>query len=62
VLGWVFGILTGIPLLGLIFTLAVRLTGLLSFASMVYLAIMAYKNNMFKIPVIGEVVWNQINK
>ena len=62
VLGWALRILAGIPLLGLAFGLVAGLIGFVTFASMVFLAVMAYKGSTFKIPLIGEVVWNQINK
>lgn len=52
VVGW-------IPLIGGILSSVI---GIFSFASWIYLIYQAYKGNMFKIPMIGDVVWNQINK
>ena len=38
------------------------LVGVLHFAVSIYLMYMAYKGNMFKLPMIGDVVAEQINK
>jgi uncharacterized membrane protein len=62
VVSWLLLFLSGIPLLGLIFSLLQWLLNLLSIASAIFLMYMAYKGNMFKLPVIGDVVWAQVNK
>jgi uncharacterized membrane protein len=59
---WVLSIFTGIPLLGFIFRIASNLVGIIGFVSWAYLIFTAYKSTVFKLPVIGDVVWAQINK
>jgi uncharacterized membrane protein len=61
-LRWIVGFLSGIPLLGLLFGIVSWLLGILAFVSWVYLMYMAYKGNSFRIPVLGDAVWNQINQ
>lgn len=36
--------------------------GTVGFLSMLYLALMAYSGKLVKIPVIGDIAWNQVNK
>jgi uncharacterized membrane protein len=62
IVSWVLGILSGIPLLGILISIVRSLVGLVSFVSWAYLMFMAYKGSLFKLPIIGDVVWNQINK
>ena len=62
ILSWVLNILVRIPILGFLVGLVYGLIGLAIFASWVFLMYKAYKGQTFKLPVIGDVVWNQINK
>lgn len=62
VVQFVLGVLGGFPVLGILFGFLRGAVGLLGFVSWVYLMYMAYKGAEFKIPVLGDVVWNQVNK
>lgn len=67
--GWmlnlILNIFGGIPILGwglaLIISPVVWLGGILYMASKIWLIIKAYQNATYKLPIIGDVVWNQIN-
>ena len=60
IVSWLVGLLFGgIPVIGWLLVQAIRL---IIFASWVFLMYMAYKGTDFKVPVIGEVAWKQINK
>jgi len=58
----VLGILGGFPILGILFHFLSGVVSLLCFVSWIYLMYMAYKGAEFKIPILGDVVWNQVNK
>lgn len=66
VVGWVINIVTNVPLLGRI--VGIFLTPILSIGtvlwvvSAIFLVIKAVSGDKFKLPVIGDVVWSQINK
>ena len=64
--GWVLGFITSIPILGTILGIVLNpilfFGGILAFAGMIYLILRAYQGSMFKLPVIGDVVWTQVNK
>jgi uncharacterized membrane protein len=62
VAGWVVGILSHFPLIGLVFSFAGWALGVVSFVSWLFLMYSAFSGKQFKIPVIGDVVWAQINK
>lgn len=62
VLGWVLNVFSHVPLLGFFTGVVASVVGLVSFVSWIYLMYMAFKGNTYKLPVIGDVVWNQINK
>jgi len=70
VVGWVLNflaaVLGSIPLIGLLFSIVLSpvlwLGGILYWVSKVYLIFKAVQNVTYKIPIIGEVVWNQINR
>jgi len=62
VLSWVLSFLARIPVIGLIFGLASGLVGLAIFASWILLMYKAYKGEMFKLPIVGDVVEGQLNK
>lgn len=53
-------LITGwIPFLG---SMIGSIISIISFISWIFLMVTAFKGQTFKIPVIGDVVWNQINK
>jgi uncharacterized membrane protein len=58
VLNW----FTWIPLLGLIFGLASWLIGLVSFLAWLYLMFSAYKGQAVKVPILGDMCWEQVHK
>jgi len=62
VVGWILGLLSNFPILGVLFGFLSGLVGILCFVSWIYLMYMAYKGAEFKIPILGEAVWNQVNK
>ena len=59
---WVLGIIFKIPLIGLVAGLANWLVGIVLLVSWAYLIYQAYKGKTFKLPIIGDVVWAQVNK
>ena len=62
VVQFILGLLVGFPVLGILFRFLDGAVWLLCVASWVYLMYMAYKGAEFKIPILGDVVWNQVNK
>ena len=62
VVQFILGLLTGFPVLGILFRFLNGAVGLFCAVSWVYLMYMAYKGAEFKIPILGDVVWNQIHK
>jgi len=62
VVRFVLGIFTVLPVVGVLFNFLGGIVMLLCVVSWIYLMYMAYKGAEFKIPVLGDVVWNQINK
>jgi len=62
VVHFVLGILSVFPVLGILFHFLGGVVLLLAFVSWIYLMYMAYKGAEFKIPILGDVVWNQVNK
>ena len=58
VLGW----LSGIWVLGLIFGLARWLIGVAAFLAWLYLMFSAYKGQAVKIPILGDICWEQVHK
>ena len=56
VVRWVVGIL---PIIGGLLSWAV---GLVIFVAWIFLMVMAYRGVMFKVPVIGDAVYEQVNK
>ena len=73
VAGWVIRFATGIfgnifgniPLIGWVIgsaaSLALFLGGILYISSKIYLMLKAYDGKTFKLPIIGDVVWKQVN-
>lgn len=62
VLNFIVNIFCGIPIIGFIAGLVSWALGIITFVSIVYLAYMAFQGKMFKIPYIGDTVWEKINK
>jgi uncharacterized membrane protein len=62
VVGIILGVLSGFPILGFLFSFVNGLVRILGFVSWVYLMFMAYKGAEFKIPILGDAVWNYVNK
>jgi len=66
ILSWVLRLLGGLPiigsLLGILTTPVLAIGGLLAFVSLLFLMLKAYQGETFKLPIIGDVVWSQINK
>ena len=64
--GWVLNFILGLPvlniLLGIIFNPILFLGGIVYWVTKIYLAYKAYSGVLHKIPVVGDVVWAQVNK
>ena len=59
---WVLNFLTFIPLLGYVFGFAAWALGTVMFISWLFLMFMAVTGRQFKLPIIGEVAFAQVNK
>ena len=59
---FILGLFGGLPIIGILFRFLDGAVWLLGLGSWIYLMYMAYKGAEFKIPVLGDVVWNQVNK
>jgi len=62
VLRFALGILSIIPILGWLARIANGAVGFISFVAIVYLIYMAFKGHEFKLPVIGDISYEQVNK
>ena len=66
ILWFAIGIIAHIPIIGwIIGWLAALVSSILCFVWFVvtvYLAVMAYKGQTFKLPIIGDISWDQVNK
>jgi len=66
VVGWMLGVLADIPFIGVVLGFvvapALAIGGFLVFCSWVLLMLKAFSGETFKLPVVGDVVWSQINK
>jgi len=58
---WVVNLFASIPLIGIIFSPIAWLVGIVGFLSFVFLAFKAFTGDTFKLPIIGDIAWNQIN-
>ena len=58
----VLGIFARIPILGILASLANALIGLLVLAVVIYMILNALKGQTFKLPIIGDIAWEQVNK
>ena len=63
---WVLGLIRSLPLigwlLGLLTNPATAIIGLIAFGSWLFLMYKAHKGETFKLPIVGDVVWSQINR
>ena len=62
VLTSVLGVLSKIPVLGIIFMIVSLVVGLIIFVSWLFLMYNAYKGVEFRIPIIGDIVYGTVNK
>ena len=66
IIAWVLGVIANFPIIGFILGLIIApvqyVLGFVAFASWVVLMYKAWQGETFKLPVIGDVVWAQINK
>ena len=62
VLRFVLGILTIVPLLGVLAAIANWAVGILTVVAVVYLILQALKGTEFKLPILGDISWSQVNK
>jgi uncharacterized membrane protein len=66
IVGWVLRLVRGLPfigwILGIIINPLLTVLGIVITASIIFLAYKAYKGESFKLPIIGDIVWAQINK
>jgi len=62
VLRFVLGIFSAIPLLGALARFANGIVGILVVAVVVYMVWNAFKEQLVKLPVIGDIAWDQVNK
>ena len=62
VLRFALGILSAIPLLGILAGIANWAIGVISVVAVIYLFLMALRGHEFKLPIIGDISWAQVNK
>ena len=62
ILNIILGFLRVIPLIGWIFALASGVVWIVMLVAWIWLMYTAYKGQTFKVPVVGDVAWDQINK
>jgi len=62
VFGWVVGLFTWIPLLGALIGLVRGLVSIAVFITWLYLVFSAYKGQAVKLPIIGQICWDQVDK
>jgi len=61
-LGWVIGLFAGIPLIGLVFGLVRWVIGAIAVILWLFMAFTAYKGQAVKLPIIGDLCWEQVHK
>ena len=59
---WVTGVFAMIPLLGILIGLIRSLLGIGIFVIWLYLMFSAYKGQAVKLPIIGQICWDQVDK
>ncbi|MCL2377171.1 MAG: DUF4870 domain-containing protein [Defluviitaleaceae bacterium] len=62
VVTWIVNWLTWIPILGWIFGVVSALLGLASFIMWIILMIKAYQGQAMKLPILGDICWEQVHK
>lgn len=62
IIAWAVGLFMGIPLLGLIFSFAHWLLGVITVIIWLYLSLMAYRGQAVKLPILGDICWEQVHK
>ena len=62
VLGWVLGLFMGIPLLGFVFRFARWLVGAVTLVTWLFMSYTAYKGQAVKLPIIGDICWEQVHR
>jgi len=64
--GWILGMVASLPLIGFVLGLVISpvlwIGTILNFASKVFMILQAYQGKTFKIPIIGDVSFAQVNK
>jgi len=66
IVGWILTFIANFPLIGWILGFIISpiqfILGLVAFGSWVFLMYKAYQGETFKLPIVGDVAWAQINK
>ena len=62
ILNFALRILSIIPLLGILASLANSLVGIALVAAVIYMILNALKGQTLKLPIIGDIAWEQVNK
>jgi len=66
IINWVFRFVRDVPFIGRVLGIAINpalaVIGIVSFISWAFLMYKAFKGENYKLPIIGDVVWAQINK
>ena len=62
VASWVIGLFTVIPIIGILIGLVLRLLSIGVFIIWLYLMFNAYKGQAVKLPIIGKICWDQVDK
>ena len=66
IVNWVLVLIRGLPLIGWILSFIIipvqAVLWFVFFVSLVFLVYKAYKGETFKLPIVGDVAWAQINK
>jgi len=66
IVSWILNIISSFPIIGWILGIFINpiltILGIIAIGSIIFLAYKAYNNESFKIPIVGDVAWAQINK
>ena len=62
IISWVVGWFTWIPLLGILFGLINSAIGLVVVIVWLYTALTAWKGQAVKLPILGDICWEQVHK
>jgi uncharacterized membrane protein len=58
----ILGFLSRIFLIGFLFSMVGTIIGILAFILWVYLIFMAYRGQAVKLPILGDICWEQVHK